>query len=106
VKRWWTASLLLGLVATGLSGCYVVSPYAYPPPPYPAPAYVAPPPRGSSPAPPPAPSGQSPAPPGGPTGAVKGCQTVTVEGHYETRTRQGGQPETLWVPTHQEQICQ
>jgi hypothetical protein len=111
VNHRWTALLLLGLGAGGLSGCYVVSPYAYPAyAPYPPPVY-APPPRGSSPpaSPPSSPggtSGQAPAAPGGPSGAAKGCQTVTVEGHYETRVRQGGQSETLWVPAHQEQVCQ
>ena len=53
-----------------------------------APVYSAPPPQGS-------------APGGGQT-----CQTVTVEGHNETRTLQSGQTSTAWVPTHTQQVCQ
>jgi hypothetical protein len=114
VGRTRSVILLLGLGALGLSGCYVVSPYAYPAyaPAYPPPSYAPPPPppRGALPPTPPpatgAPPGQAPAaPPGASQGSAKDCQTVTVEGHYETRVRPGGQRETLWVPTHAEQVC-
>lgn len=120
MNRILTAMLLCGLAA-GLSGCYVVSPYAYPayappyPPPYPPP-YAPPstggaaPPRPGGPATGPPPSSATPslAPgaPGTPQGPAKHCQTVTVEGHYETRVRQSGQQETVWVPTHAEEMCQ
>ena len=118
MKRIWTAMVLLGLGAVGLSGCYVVSPYAYPAyvPGSPLPPYVPPPPGVPGPPPPggPAtmrpPSGATPGPApgaaGAPSGAERSCQTVTVEGHYETRVRQSGQRETIWVPAHAEQICQ
>ena len=124
MNRILAAMLLCGL-ATGLSGCYVVSPYAYPayvptyPPPYPPPyrpPYVPPspgapvPPRPGGPAtgPPPASATPSSAPgaTGTPPGPAKNCQTVTVEGHYETHVRQSGQQETIWIPTRAEQICQ
>lgn len=53
----------------------------------------------------PPPSGASPRPgPGAPQGSA--CQTVTVEGHAETRVRPNGQRETVWVPTHEQQVCQ
>jgi hypothetical protein len=113
MHRILTAILLSGLAAVALSGCYVVSPYAYPayvptypPPPVPPSPGGAPPrPAGPAPAPPPPSATPSPAPgvSGGPAGS---CQTVTVEGHYETRIRPNGQRETVWVPTRTEQICQ
>ena len=31
---------------------------------------------------------------------------VTVEGHYETHSKQSGQRETIWIATRTEQICQ
>lgn len=103
-----TVTLLLGLGAVGLSGCYVMPPYAvpahvptYPPPP----AHATPP----TPLPgPPRPGGPPTAspPPGGSPGSAQTCQTVTVEGHWETRVRPNGQRETVWVPTHVQQICQ
>jgi len=95
MRRILTPVLLLGLVA-GLSGCYVVSPYypAYAPP-YPAPA----------PGPPPA-GGPPPGAQAAPPGPGRNCQTVTVEGHSETRALPGGQRETVFVPTHTRQICQ
>ena len=43
--------------------------------------------------------------PTAPTGG-QNCQTVTVEGHNEVRTPQGGQSLTTWVPTHTRQVCQ
>lgn len=114
-------AMLLGGLAAGLSGCYVVSPYAYPayaptyPPPYPSP-YVPPspvgpaPPRPGGPATGPPPSSATPSPAPGASGTPQRpattCQTVTVEGHYETHTRQNGQQETIWIPTRAEQICQ
>ena len=120
MSRTVTGMLLCGLAAA-LSGCYVVSPYAYPayPPPYPPPyavPYVPPSPGGPA---LPRPGGPATGPPpssatpslapgvsGTPQGAAKNCQTVTVEGHYETRVRQSGQQETVWVPTRAEAICQ
>ena len=43
---------------------------------------------------------------GPPQVSVQTCQTVWVEGHYETRVGPTGQPVTAWVPTHRQQICQ
>jgi hypothetical protein len=118
MTRFLTVMVLLNLTAAGLSGCYVVSPYAYPAyvPTYPPPAYVPPSPRGPSPPQPggpqtaPTPSSGSPSQASGaqgtPQGSQKNCQTVTVEGHSETRVMQGGQRETIWVPTHEQQVCQ
>ena len=126
MNRILTVMLLCGLAA-GLSGCYVVSPYAYPAyaPAYPPPSY--PPPYRPPYVPPPAPGAPVPPRPGGPVtgpppssatpslapgatgtpqGPAQNCQTVTVEGHQETHTRQSGQQETIWVPTRTEQICQ
>jgi hypothetical protein len=57
--------------------------------------YGAPPPN------PPSVQGSAPAPTGG-----QNCYTVTVEGHNETRTLQGGQSVTAWVPTYTQQVCQ
>ncbi len=118
MTRMLRATLLLSLGAAGLSGCYVVPPYTYPAyaPRYaPPPAYVPPsppapsPPRQGGPATPP-PSGaspsQAPGAGGAPQGSARNCQTVTVEGHYETRVSQGGQRETAWVPTHEQRVCQ
>jgi hypothetical protein len=121
MNRILTAMLLCGLAA-GLYGCYVVSPYAYPayaptyPPPYRPPTYVPPspgasvPPRPGGPAAGPPPSSATPSSEPGASGSsqgpVKNCQTVTVEGHYETHVRQSGQQETIWIPTRAEQICQ
>jgi hypothetical protein len=42
--------------------------------------------------------------PSTPTGS-QNCETVTVEGHNETRTLQSGQSVTAWVPTHTQQVC-
>ena len=92
----------------------------YPPPSYPPPyrpPYVPPPspgapvpPRPGGPATGPPPSSATPSLAPGATGTPQGpaqnCQTVTVEGHQETHTRQSGQQETIWVPTRTEQICQ
>lgn len=110
--------LLCGLAAAALSGCYVVSPYAYPavyPAPYPSP-YM--PPSPGAPA-PPRPAGPPTGPPpssatprsapgaaGAPQGPTQNCQTVTVEGHYETHSLQSGQRETIWIPARPEQMCQ
>jgi len=112
-RRKWTMTryvwllLLLGL-AVGLAGCIVLSPdYPGYVPAYPAPAFGAPPP-GAAPAPPPAgprpapvPSAQAP-----PPGSARNCQTVTVEGHYETRVAPSGQRATVWVPSYTQQMCQ
>ena len=118
MTRILTVTLLLSLGAAGLSGCYVVPPYAYPAyaPAYPPrPAYILPsppapgPPRQGGPEPASPPPGTSPSPApgarGAPQGSAPNCQTVTVEGHYETRVRQNGQRETVWVPTHDQQVC-
>jgi hypothetical protein len=104
MTRTVAVTLLLGLAAAGLSGCYVVSPYAapvYAPPPPGAPAASAP--RPGAATTPPPPSTASPAPP---RGSAQNCQTITVEGHSETIVRQSGQRETVWVPTHQQHVCQ
>jgi hypothetical protein len=119
MTRILTVTLALTLAAAGLSGCYVVSPYAspayapgYPPPPsYIPPSGPAPgPPRPGGPATAPPPSGASPsqgsAAGGASPGSAQNCQTVTVEGHSETIVRQNGQQETVWVPTHRERVCQ
>ncbi len=125
MNRMLAAMLFFGLAAAGLSGCYVVSPYAYPAyaPPYPAPSpppyrppYVPPspaapvPPRPGGPATGPPPSSATPSSAPGASGSsqesAKNCQTVTVEGHYETHVRQNGQQETIWIPTRAEQVCQ
>jgi hypothetical protein len=108
MKGIWTGVFLLGIGAVGLSGCYVVSPYTYPPPPVqvaPGPPYVPPSARGASPAPPGGPA--TPPPAGGMPAPAPGanCQSVTVEGHYETRVAPGGQRETVWIPTYQQQLC-
>ena len=119
MTRVLTVTLLLSLAAAGLSGCYVVSPYASPgygpmyspSPPYMPPSAPAPgPPRPGGPATAPPPSGaspsQGPGAGGAPPGSAQSCQTVTVEGHSETIVRQNGQRETVWVPTHAERVCQ
>jgi hypothetical protein len=110
-RRILAATLLGGLAALALTGCYIVSPDAYPsyapayPPPYGPPPFP-PPPVGP---PVPAPSGAPPVPTPGAAGAPQGsaqrCETVTIEGHYETLIRPGGQQETVWVPTRSEQVC-
>jgi len=111
MRQIWTVAILIGLAAVGLSGCYVVSPYAYPAvPAYPAPVYV--PPAARAPGPPPpggpvAPPSFSGAPaPAPPPGDEKNCQTVTVEAHNETRVLPSGQRETIWVPAHEQRLCQ
>jgi len=55
-----------------------------------------------------APAYAAPAQPGSAQMGAQGqsCQTVTVEGHNETRTLQDGHTVTAWVPTHAQQICQ
>jgi hypothetical protein len=125
MKRILCVMLLLSLDAVGLAGCYVVSPYPpYPPYPYPAyiPGYQPPstyvPPSSGAPRAPgqagataaPAPSGtsatQAPGVQGAPQGSARNCQTVTVEGHFETRVAQSGARETIWIPTHDQQMCQ
>jgi hypothetical protein len=95
--------------------------YGYPPAyPYPAYSYPAYPPAPTAPptdpnaavqpgqatslsvgTPPSPPTAASPAPAPGQT-----CETVTVEGHNETRTGQNGQTVTVWVPAHTQQLCQ
>jgi hypothetical protein len=91
---------------------YPPYPYAYPYPyasPYPA---YAPPPAAPAYAPPPAtPTTPTPsplaAPPGAPgPSAQPRCETVTVEGHYETYVTAGGQASTVWVPAGPREICQ
>jgi hypothetical protein len=107
---------------------YPAYPYAYPVYPYPAypypaysyptyspPVYASPPNPGAGgqadpstglsygnpPTNPPQPSAQGSAPSGG-----QNCETVTVQGHYETRTLQNGQRATVWIPAYSQQICQ
>jgi hypothetical protein len=100
-------------------------PYYYPYSPYPYylayPGYAYPaPPAGSvpppaSPATPtvPTPSPLTPSPPAAPApsgeasgGAPSKCETVWVEGHYETHVGPGGQAVTVWVPGGSRQVCQ
>jgi hypothetical protein len=109
MTRTVAVTVLLGLAAAGLAGCYVVSPQAVPvyaPPPQYVPPPGTPPPGaprpGTATTPPPPPTA-NPAPP---RGSAQNCQTITVEGHSETIVRQNGQRETLWVPTHQQHVCQ
>ena len=102
MSRPWTLIVLLGLSAGALGGCYVVSPnalpgYAPPPP------YVPPPAAGPPVPPPPTPSTGTRPPAGAATG--RNCETVTVEGHWETLVRPGGQTERLWAPAHAIQVC-
>jgi hypothetical protein len=106
MPRPWTLVVLLGLSAGTLAGCYVVSPSAYPGyPPLPPPAV---PPAGFPPAGvPPAtvpPSAGAP-PPGAVPGPGRRCETVLVEGHWETMVRPGGQQERVWVPARNVQEC-
>ena len=127
---WGGFALGLGIGALATAPLWYPPAYAYPAYPYPAypaysypaysyPAYPAPvyaPPSdpgptgqtsqstgvtyGTSPASPP-PSAQGSAPTGS-----QSCQTVTVEGHNETRILQNGQTVTAWVPTYSQQVCQ
>ena len=116
VTRMATVSLLLSLGAAGLSGCYIVTPYAVPvssppPPPYmPPSAHPSGPPRPGGPTTAPPASGASPSPApaarGVPPGSAQNCQAVTVEAHAETVVRQNGQRENVWVPTQVQQVCQ
>jgi hypothetical protein len=102
----WALIGLLGLAAGAVAGCYVVSPNAYPA--YaPPPPYAAPPPASPS---GPAPSTGAATPstgPRSPGGAATGrrCETVLVEGHWETLVRSGGQSERVWVPARNIQEC-
>jgi hypothetical protein len=117
MPRTWTLIVLLGLWAGALAGCYVVSPYAYPAygPPYPPPGYRPPPAAGPPPLPPAGPRTTAPptgAPPGGatgrsdaPEGPGRSCESVTVEGHWETQVRPDGRRESVWVPTRDAQVC-
>jgi hypothetical protein len=55
------------------------------------------------------PAPQSPsstAPPPGPQGSAQNCQTVWVEGHYQTRVMSDGRRFTAWIPARSEQFCQ
>jgi hypothetical protein len=53
----------------------------------------------------PPPTGSTPeAAPSGSTTA-QSCQTVTVEGHYETRVLANGQRVTAWVPAYARELC-
>ena len=110
MKGLWGVTLLLSLSAAALSGCYVLPAH----PAYTYPVYVPAGPAYAPPSPPasgaPLPGGSQATPPpsgGSPSqGSARNCQTVTVEGHSETRVRPDGQRETVWVPTHTRQICQ
>jgi len=76
----------------------------YSTPTYPTPQPVSPPPQGT---PLPAPPGESQTPPAQPPQAsAQNCQTVWVEGHYETRVMQNGQRYTSWIPAYTQQLCQ
>lgn len=79
---------------------------AYPYPAYPYPAYGSPTYSPTYTGPSYAPSPQAPA--AGPAESqvtVQGCETVTVEGHYETRVMPTGERLTAWIPAHTEQVC-
>jgi hypothetical protein len=88
---------------------YTYPVYSYPASPYPVytpPAYTyAYPTYGPPSATTPTPEPLSPPPPVPPTSA-QSCQTVTVEGHYETRVLANGQRVTAWIPAYTQQICQ
>ncbi|MGH2668710.1 MAG: hypothetical protein ACRDH5_06260, partial [bacterium] len=74
----------------------------------PTPEPLAPPPVGAELAPPPATTPGSAPPPASsesPQSAIQTCETVWVEGHYETRVMPNGQRHTTWVPTHIQQRC-
>ncbi len=75
----------------------------------PTPQPLAPaPPTGAELAPPPAMTPGSATPPASsesPQSAIQACETVWVEGHYETRVMPNGQRYTTWVPTHSQQRC-
>lgn len=87
---------------------------------YPTPGYAPPAPQSAPPPPPPPSSSGETTPPaagtppatgwgqayGAPPASSQNCQTVWVEGHYETRVMQNGQRVTAWVPTRAEQLCQ
>jgi hypothetical protein len=47
----------------------------------------------------------APRPPAAAAPSPQSCQTVWVEGYYETRVLPGGQHETAWVPAHSREIC-
>jgi hypothetical protein len=84
--------------------------YSYPT--YPAPTYVPPAGPGASQSTsvtygtpssnPPAAQSSAPSAPAG----SQSCETVTVEGHNETRTLQTGQSVTAWIPAYTQQVCQ
>jgi hypothetical protein len=96
MRRLRTLAVLLGL-AGALAGCYVVSPTAYPGS-VPPPPYTPPPVTGR-----PVPPAYGPTSTGPSTG--RNCETVTVEGHWETVVRSSGQTERLWAPPHTMQVC-
>lgn len=99
MRRAGTRIGLLGLAAGALAGCYVVSPNAYPA--YLPPPPAAPPTATAPMAPPPGPGAPSPSGPG----AATRCETVRVEGHWETHVRPGRPPERVWAPAQDLQVC-
>jgi hypothetical protein len=133
VEAYWRAGFWVGLgtgalLAAPFGGPYTYGaypyahPYAYPHPYYaPYPVYVYPP-LGVSMAPPPAaPTPTTPAPPLAPPGPAapapspsagaesvtsSRCETVWIEGHYETHIGPSGQAATVWVPAGSRQLCQ
>lgn len=84
---------------------YTTAPEYTPPPATmtPTPQPLSPAPQGGTEGAPPQSGGQA-APP--PPQTSQNCQTVWVEGHYETRVMPNGQRVTVWVPAHSQQICQ
>jgi hypothetical protein len=76
-----------------------------PPPAYMPPSFTTPTPEPLAPAPQ---GGAEAAPPASqpPQASTQGCETVWVEGHYETRVMANGQRVTSWVPAHTQQVCQ
>jgi hypothetical protein len=102
-----TVIALLALSLGPLAGCYIVSPNAYPAYPPPPPSATPPLPTGL-PVPPPGTGSGAPSagarPPAGP-GSGQRCETVLVEGHWETIVRPGRPPEGVWVPPRNVQEC-
>ncbi|MBI3455691.1 MAG: hypothetical protein HY002_07875, partial [Candidatus Rokubacteria bacterium] len=85
---------------------YTYPTYTYPT--YPSPGYTPPVSTPTYPTPQPtspAPQSGTPQSQGAPQVSSQNCETVWVEGHYETRVMANGQRVTAWVPAHSEQVC-
>jgi hypothetical protein len=129
VEAYWRAGFWVGLGAGALLTAPFWSPYGYYPYPYPyyspyyppSYPYYAPYPVYAYPAPstgavPPAatpttpttptPSLLTPPPTAGEGAVARKCETVWVEGHYETHVGPSGQGSTVWIPGVSQQICQ